>query len=104
MENNLNTDKNYSIGDIIPVSMDLSRSLGLHEAIVYGYLLKQFRSNKDEYFVVTLIELIEGTTLSVYHQRQAVSNLKNSGLIDVKHIKFSKHGHAFRCIKINSHV
>jgi len=71
----------------IVINKKLARKIGLNEAIVYSELLSKYldfeKSGEleDGYFCNTIEELEEETTLSVYQQRKAISNLVKQGFI-----------------------
>lgn len=90
--------------NFIPVNKDLIKAFGLEEAIILGELASEYNYfeqkgeiSEDGYFYSTADNVEENTTLKEKRQRNALNNLKEKGIIDVK----LKGIPAKRYIKIN---
>lgn len=90
--------------NFIAVNKDLIRVFGLEEAIILGELASEFNYweergeiGKDGYFFSTADNIEENTTIKEKRQRNALNNLKEKGVIDIK----LKGLPAKRYIKIN---
>lgn len=73
----------------IVINKNLSKNIGLNEAIIYSELVSRFLYFKeknqltdDGFFFNTVEDLEEGTTLNDYMQRKSINNLKELGLIE----------------------
>jgi len=73
----------------IVVNKNLSKNIGLNEAIIYSELVSRFLYFKeknqltdDGFFFNTVEDLEDGTTLNDYMQRKSINNLKELGLIE----------------------
>jgi len=74
----------------IVINKNLARTIGLHEATIYGELVSRHHYfeerkalDKDGYFYNTVDDMENGTTLTKYQQSKAINKLMKLKLIDM---------------------
>lgn len=78
----------------IIVNKQLTKLLGLNEALIIGELISEYRyySNRDEltddgFFFSTIENIEENTSLNEYLQRKAMKRLVEMGILEIEHRK-----------------